>query len=57
MSGPISGLHVSHGEHWVVVRWEQHDGKPCEVIVVKSERGRARDLREIFADDPDQHAI
>lgn len=57
MSDLIDGLDVSHGDHWVVVRWKQRGDEPREVIVCKSERGYAEDLRELFAGDPDQQAI
>ncbi len=43
-------------DNWVVVKWECV-GEPVEVIVAKSESRPARELRELFADEPAQHAI
>jgi hypothetical protein len=41
---------------WVVVKWERA-GEPVEVVVVKSESRPARELRELFVDEPVQRAI
>ena len=57
MSDLIHGMDVSRGDHWVVVRWKHREHEPHEVIVLKSEHDYADDLREMFADDPVQHAI
>jgi hypothetical protein len=43
-------------DNWVVVKWEPV-GDPVEVVVVKSESRPADDLRELFAERPDQQAI
>ncbi len=56
VSGLIQGLHVSRGEDWIVVRWEQPE-EAREVVVLKSDQGYAEDLAEIFADDSTQRAI
>lgn len=43
-------------DNWVVVKWEPVRD-PVEVVVVKSESRPAHDLRELFAERPDQRAI
>ncbi len=52
----IRRIKAKADDDWVVVKWEPV-GDPAEVVVVKSETGPARDLRELFVERPDQRAI
>jgi hypothetical protein len=52
----IRRVKAKAGDDWVVVKWEPV-GDPVEVVVVKSETGPAKDLRELFVDGSDQRAI
>ena len=53
----VHNPHVSHGESWVVIRWEHIGPEPGEVLVLKSEVGYADALGDLFVDRPVQHAI
>jgi hypothetical protein len=52
----IRRIKAKGDDNWVVVKWEYADG-PVEVVVVKSETGPAKDLRQLFVERPDHRAI
>ena len=55
----LEHFHVSHSEHWAVIKWKKHEhiGEPIRVAVLRSEQGFADKAEEALDEDSGQLCI